>query len=34
MDSQDLLERKLDVLTEQRIGPLIREQALAEAKPL
>ncbi|MCW6038782.1 nucleotidyltransferase family protein [Spirulina subsalsa FACHB-351] len=34
MDLQDLLGRKVDVLTEQGISPLIREQVLAEAKPL
>ncbi len=34
MDLQDLLERKVDVLTEQGISPLIREQVLSEAKPL
>jgi uncharacterized protein len=34
MDWQDLLGRRVDVLTEQGISPLIREQVLAEAKPL
>jgi uncharacterized protein len=34
MDWQDLLGRKVDVLTEQGISPLIRESVLAEAKPL
>jgi hypothetical protein len=34
MDWQDLLGRKVDVLTERGISPLIREQVLAEAKPL
>jgi uncharacterized protein len=34
MDWQDLLGRKVDVLTEQGISPLIRERVLAEAKPL
>jgi predicted nucleotidyltransferase len=34
MDLQDLLGRKVDVLTERGISPLIREQVLAEAKPL
>ena len=34
MDLQDLLERKVDVLTERGISPLIRERVLAEAKPL
>ena len=34
MDLQDLLERKVDVLTEDGISALIRERILAEAKPL
>lgn len=34
MDWQDLLGRKVDVLTEDGISPLIREQVLSEAKPL
>lgn len=34
MDWQDLLGRKVDVLTERGISPLIRERVLAEAKPL
>jgi predicted nucleotidyltransferase len=34
MDLQDLLGRRVDVLTEQGISPLIRERVLAEAKPL
>jgi uncharacterized protein len=34
MDWQDLLERKVDVLTERGISPLIRDRVLAEAKPL
>jgi uncharacterized protein len=34
MDLQDLLQRKVDVLTERGISPLIRERILAEAKPL
>ncbi len=34
MDLQDLLGRKVDVLTERGISPLIREKVLAEAKPL
>lgn len=34
MDLQDFLGRKVDVLTEQGLSPLIREQVLAEAKPL
>ena len=34
MDLQDLLGRKVDVLTERGISPLIRERVLAEAKPL
>jgi hypothetical protein len=34
MDLQDLLERKVDVLTERGVSPLIREQVLAEATPL
>jgi predicted nucleotidyltransferase len=34
MDLQDLLGRRVDVLTEKGINPLIRERVLAEAKPL
>lgn len=34
MDLQDLLGRKVDVLTEQGISPLIRERVLAEAQGL
>ena len=34
MDWQDLLGRKVDILTEGGISPLIREQILLEAKPL
>ena len=34
MDWQDLLGRKVDILTEKGISPLIREQVLSEAKPL
>ncbi|PZO10267.1 MAG: DNA polymerase subunit beta [Leptolyngbya foveolarum] len=34
MDWQDLLGRKVDVLTEDGISPLIRERVLSEAKPL
>ena len=34
MDLQDLLGRKVDVLTERGISPLIREQVLAEARLL
>jgi hypothetical protein len=34
MDLQDLLGRRVDVLTEKGISPLIRERVLAEAKPL
>jgi len=34
MDLQDLLGRKVDVLTERGISPWIRERVLAEAKPL
>jgi len=34
MDLQDLLGRKVDVLTERGLSPLIRERVLAEAKPL
>lgn len=34
MDLQDLLGRKVDVLTEKGISPLIRDRVLAEAKPL
>ncbi|MGB3295185.1 MAG: nucleotidyltransferase family protein [Phormidesmis sp.] len=34
MDWQDLLGRKVDVLTERGVSPLIRAQVLLEAKPL
>ncbi|WP_017304208.1 nucleotidyltransferase family protein [Spirulina subsalsa] len=34
MDLQDLLGRRVDILTERGISPLIRERVLAEAKPL
>ena len=34
MDWQDLLGRKVDILTENGISPLIREQVLLEAQPL
>lgn len=34
MDWQDLLDRKVDILTEQGISSLIREQVLSEAKPI
>lgn len=34
MDLQDLLGRRVDVLTEGGISPLIRERVLGEAKPL
>ncbi|MDV3002429.1 MAG: hypothetical protein N5P05_004084 (plasmid) [Chroococcopsis gigantea SAG 12.99] len=34
MDLQELLGRKVDVLTEKGISPLIRDRVLAEAKPL
>jgi uncharacterized protein len=34
MDWQDLLGRKVDVLTEYGVSPLIREQVFSEAKPL
>ncbi|MEL7141414.1 MAG: hypothetical protein AAFY33_19665 [Cyanobacteria bacterium J06643_4] len=34
MDWQDLLGRKVGILTENGISPLIREQVFAEAKPL
>ncbi|MGC1310117.1 MAG: nucleotidyltransferase family protein [Phormidesmis sp.] len=34
MDWQDLLGRRVDVLTEGGISPLIRERILSEAKPL
>jgi uncharacterized protein len=34
MDLQDLLGRKVDVLTERGVSPWIRERVLAEAKPL
>lgn len=34
MDLQDLLGRKVDVLTERGISPRMRERVLAEAMPL
>ena len=34
MDWQELLGRRVDVLTERGIIPLIRDRVLAEAKPL
>ncbi len=34
MDLQDLLGRKVDVLTERGVSPWIQERVLAEAKPL
>ena len=34
MDLQDLLGRRVDVVTEKGISPLIKEQVLSEAKPL
>ena len=34
MDLQELLGRKVDVLTERGMSPLIRERILAEAQPL
>ncbi|MCD8489669.1 MAG: nucleotidyltransferase family protein [Desertifilum sp.] len=34
MDLQDLLGRKVDVLTERSISPWIRQRVLEEAKPL
>jgi uncharacterized protein len=34
MNWQDLLGRKVDVLTEYGVSPLIREQVFLEAKPL
>ena len=34
MDWQDLLGRKVDILTENGVSPLIREQVLLEAQPL
>ena len=34
MDWQDLLGRRVDVLTERGMSPLIRDRVLAEAKPL
>ena len=34
MDLQDLLGRKVDVLTEPGISPRIREKVLSEAQPL
>jgi uncharacterized protein len=34
MDLQDLLERKVDIVTEQGLSHLIRDRVLAEAKSL
>ncbi|MBD2080609.1 nucleotidyltransferase family protein [Leptolyngbya sp. FACHB-17] len=34
MDLQELLGRKVDILTEQGISPRIREKVLSEAQPL
>lgn len=34
MDLQDLLGRRVDILTERGVHPLIAERLLAEAKPL
>lgn len=34
VDLQDLLGRKVDVLTERGVSPLIRDRVLAEAQPL
>ena len=34
MDLQDLLDRKVDVVTEQGLSHLIRDRVLAEAKSL
>lgn len=34
MDLQELLGRKVDILTEQGISPRIRERVLSEAQPL
>ncbi len=34
MDWQDLLGRKVDVLTERSVSPRIRDRVLSEAKPL
>ncbi|WP_218082280.1 nucleotidyltransferase family protein [Anthocerotibacter panamensis] len=34
MDLQDLLGRKVDILTDQGISPRIREKVLSEAQPL
>ncbi|AFY59502.1 nucleotidyltransferase family protein [Synechococcus sp. PCC 6312] len=34
MDLEDLLERRVDVLTESGMSPLIKENVLAEARPL
>lgn len=34
MDLQDLLGRRVDILTEQGVHPLIADQVLTEAKPL
>jgi uncharacterized protein len=34
MDLQDLLDRKVDIVTEQGLSPLIKERVLAEAKSL
>jgi predicted nucleotidyltransferase len=34
MDLQDLLDRKVDIVTEQGLSHLIKERVLAEAKSL
>jgi uncharacterized protein len=34
MDLQDLLDRKVDIVTEQGLSHLIKDRVLAEAKPL
>lgn len=34
MDLQDLLDRKVDIVTEQGLSHLIKDRILAEAKPL
>jgi uncharacterized protein len=34
MDLQDLLDRKVDIVTEQGLSPLIKDRVLAEAKSL
>ena len=34
MDAQDLLGRRVDVVTEKSLHPLMRDRILSEARPL